>query len=81
MPVPVQVNPQLDKERAISGVELVTEQFKVIHVAQHGRRTGSGGLVSRGPDGQGVVRGLVPRMSLLVVRGAVMVMPGSTVIR
>ena len=34
---PVIVNAELDKERAVFGVELVPEQVKVIHVGQGGR--------------------------------------------
>ena len=32
-PVPVEVNAELEKERAVFGAELVPEQVKVIHVA------------------------------------------------
>jgi hypothetical protein len=46
------VNAELDKERAVFGVELVPEQVKVIHVGQHGRKvpagTGQPGLLAAG---------------------------------
>jgi hypothetical protein len=41
----VQVNPELEEERAIFGAELPAEQFKIVHVAQHDRK-------AHIPDGQ-----------------------------
>ena len=45
---PVIVNAELDKERAVFGVELVPEQVKVIHVGQRGRKGSRRAQVSRG---------------------------------
>jgi len=56
---PVIVNAELDKERAVFGVELVPEQVKVIHVGQHGRKGSRRAQVSYGrkPTGRGAAAG------------------------
>jgi hypothetical protein len=61
LPVPVQVDPELEKERAVLGSEFLPEQFEIVHVVQHGRAarlpTGGKGVIGAGSGGSLPARG------------------------